>query len=226
MFSKKTLQIAHGSSVPLYHKTFKIPFDQVFRVIARHTVSIPAGHSMIVPDCIPDWKRSPVELVGSFEPHQKFNGKDLTAPDMLFTLTEDTIPLVIENSGDSPITVHKHTTLGSSEVISRERIQNIGTAQTGFANDTKMTDMVDEKYDLNLVKGSIDHELYAPIKSQFSALIDELSDVFSKNEGDIGKCDVTSHKIDVYPGSRPIKLPNRRMPLHLKQDLRKKSTLS
>ena len=111
---------------------------------------------MIVPACIPDWKRSPVELVGSFEPHQKFNGdKDLTAPDMLFTLTEDTIPLAIKNSGDSPITVYKHTTLGSSEVISREHFQNIGTAQTGLANDTKMTDIVDEKYDLNLVSEGI-----------------------------------------------------------------------
>ena len=172
LFLKKTLQIAQSSSVPLYHKTFKIPFGQVFRVIAQDTVSIPAGHSMIIPACIPDWKRSPVELVGTFEPHQKFNGdKDLTAPDMLFTKTEDIIPLVIENSGDSPITVYKHTKLGSLEVISREQIQNIGIDKTGLVNETKMTNMIDEKYDLNLVKVSIDHNLSAPIQSPIPDLV-------------------------------------------------------
>ena len=45
---------------------------------------------------------------------------------------------------------------------------------------------------------------------------------FSKNQWDIGKCDATSHKFDVYPGSKPVKLPNRRLPLHYKQDLREK----
>ena len=35
-------------------------------------------------------------------------------------------------------------------------------------------------------------------------------------------CDATSHKIDVKPGSQPIKLPNRRMPLHYRDDLKKK----
>ena len=43
-----------------------------------------------------------------------------------------------------------------------------------------------------------------------------------KNEWDIGKCDVTSHKIDVYPGSKPVILPNRRMQLHYKEDIREK----
>ena len=134
--SQKTLQITQGSSVPLYHKRFKIPFGQVFHVIAQDAVSIPAGHSIIVPACIPDWKQSPVELLGSFEHHRNFNGeKDLTAPDM-FKITEDTIPLVIENSGDSPVTVYKHTTLGSSEVVSREQIQKIGTDQTGPATES------------------------------------------------------------------------------------------
>ena len=45
---------------------------------------------------------------------------------------------------------------------------------------------------------------------------------FQKNQWVIGKCDATSHKIDVYPCSKPVKLPNRRLPLHYKQDLREK----
>ena len=46
--------------------------------------------------------------------------------------------------------------------------------------------------------------------------------MFSENEWDIGQCDVTAHKIQVEPGSRPIKLPNRRMPLQYKDDLQEK----
>ena len=36
---------------------------------------------------------------------------------------------------------------------------------------------------------------------------------------DLGKCDAITLKIEVYPGAKPVKLPNRRMPLHYKQDL-------
>ena len=62
-------------------------------------------------------------------------------------------------------------------------------------------------------------------KAKFSELINEFSDVFSKNQWDISQCDLTTHKIQVEPGSRPIKLTNRRMPLHYKDDLQKKSML-
>ena len=36
------------------------------------------------------------------------------------------------------------------------------------------------------------------------------------------KCDATSRGKDVKPGSQPIKLPNRRIPVHYKYDLKEK----
>ena len=72
------------------------------------------------------------------------------------------------------------------------------------------------------MKTAVDNQLPSSLQDEFRSLIDEFSDVFSKNEWGIGKCDVTSHKIDVYPVSRPVKLPNRRMPLHYKEDFREK----
>ena len=86
-----------------------------------------------------------------------------------------------------------------------------------------MTDNKDAKYDLKLVKNSIDTGISLEAKAKLSELINEFSDVFSQNEWDIGQCDVTAHKIQVEPGSRPIKLPNRRMPLHYKNDLQEKT---
>ena len=60
------------------------------------------------------------------------------------------------------------------------------------------------------------------IRAQFAQLLRTFCDVFSKSEWDIGKCDLVQHKIDLYPGSKPVKLPNRRMPMHFKKDLRQK----
>ena len=118
--------------------------------------------------------------------------------------------MVIEKSGDEPVTVYKDTALGNSEVIPREHIQNVGISRARSKQETKV-DKMDDTYNLRHVKTAVDVQL----------LIDEFSDVFSRNEWDIKKCDVTSHKSDdVYPGSRPVTLPNRRMPLHYKEDLR------
>ena len=99
----------------------------------------------------------------------------------------------------------------------KEKIQNISTLKS--RKSPKLTDKKDAKYDSKLVKNSIDTGISLETKTKFSKLINEFSDVFSKNEWDIGQCDVTAHKIQVEPGSRPIKLPNKRMPLHYKDDL-------
>ena len=46
--------------------------------------------------------------------------------------------------------------------------------------------------------------------------------LFSKSEWDIGNCAFVQHKIDLYPGFKPVKLPNHQMPLLFKKYLRRK----
>ena len=74
-------------------------------------------------------------------------------------------------------------------------------------------------YDLKNVIDSISHETSDHLKQNYEELVKELEDVFLKNQWDIGRCDAVSHKIDVVPGSKPIKLPNTRIPMHYKRDL-------
>ena len=220
MFSKKELLICDSASVPLYHKKFDIPFNKVFCVVSQDTISIPSGHSAVVPAFIPDWKRPPIALAALFKPNEQFNGdKALTAPDMLFNYSEDVIPVIVENSGVEPVTLNKDTTLGVSEIVPKEHIQNVGVHKPKEKSQLKFN-RNDENYNLMHVKTAVDNQLPFSPQGEFGSLIDDFSDVFSKNEWDIGKCDVTSHKIDVYLGFRPVKLPNRRMPLHYKEDLR------
>ena len=78
------------------------------------------------------------------------------------------------------------------------------------------------KYDLNILKKSVDKDIPKRFHDQFGSLVKEFSDNFSKWEWDLGKCDITTHRIEVQPGLKPVKIPTRRMPLHYMEDLQKK----
>ena len=222
MFSKKKLLICDSASSHLYHKKFDIPHNKVFHVASQNTISIPSGHTEVVLVFIPGWKRPPIALAALFETNERFNGdKAFTAPDMLFNYSEDVFPVIVKNSGDEPVTLYKNKTLGTSGIVPKEHIQNVEVHKPKEKSQLKFN-RNDEKYNLMHVKTAVDNQLPFSLQGEFGSIIDEFSDVFSKNEWDIGKCDVTSHKIDVYPDSRPVKLPDRRMPLHHKEDNREK----
>ena len=54
LFSCMKLQLDFHSFVPLYHKKFDYGHDNVFRVISTETLSVPPGHTRIIPAHIPN----------------------------------------------------------------------------------------------------------------------------------------------------------------------------
>ena len=140
---------------------------------------------------------------------------------MLFNHNENIISVIIENSGEDPVTVYKDATLETSRIVPKKHIQNVRVHKHENKSQTELS-RTDNKYVLIIVKTAVDNQIHFPLRDEFDSLIDKFSDVFSKNEWDIGKSDKTSRKIDLYLGSTPVKLPNRRMPLHYKEDLREK----
>ena len=218
LFSRMELQLDSTTSVPMYHKSFEYNDDTVFRVVATETLSVPAGHIKVIPAHIPSWKRPPIQLCALFEPKEKFVTENISAPNILFNLSEETIPIAIDNKTDNEITIYKDTTLGFSEIVPQAVINSI----TNIPSSSKLVPMKPNKYDLVNVKKSADKTVPRRYQTQFASLIDEYSDVFSKSEWDLGRCDITEHKIEIEPGSRPVKIPSRRMPLHYKEDLQKK----
>ena len=78
------------------------------------------------------------------------------------------------------------------------------------------------KYDLENVKKAISKDTNYKCRADFKNLIYDYSDDFSINQWDFRKCDATCHREDVKPGSQQKKLPNRRMPVHYKDDLKEK----
>ena len=141
----------------------------------------------------------------------------MSAPKVLFDLTEEVILIAIGNRTEEEITIYKNTTLGFSEIVPEAVINNISKLPKSLPAPIK-----NKKYDLNILKKSVDKDIPKRFHDQCGSLLKEFSDIFSKSEWDLGKCDVTTHRIEVEPGSKPVKLPTRRMPLHYKEDLQKK----
>ena len=158
---------------------------------------------MTVPGTIPGWKVPPVARVALFEPHECFiDNENQIAQDALFSFEKRIVPITIANTNDEVLTIYKDTTLGSYQLVSDRLIQEISQKQTKDYNT------VDPKYDLENVTKAISKEKNNNCRADFRNLIDDYSDIFSINQCDFGKCNANCHKIDVKPGSQPIKLPN------------------
>ena len=217
LFSEGKLKTDRNILVPFYRKQFSFDEKQVERVVALEKVSIPPQHVRVVPGTIPGWKVPPVARVALFEPHERFiNNENQIGQDALFSFEKGIVPLTIANIKDEVLTIYKDTTLGSSQLVSDRLIQEINQKQLKNYNE------VDPKYDLENVRKAISKEINNNCRADFRNSINDYSDIFSINQWDPGKCDATGHRVDVKPGSQPIKLPNRRTPVHYKDDLKDK----
>ena len=152
-----------------------------------------------------------------FEPHERFiDNETQIAQDGLFNFEKRIVPMTKANTNDEVLTIYKDTTLGSSQLVSDRLIQQINQKQMKNYNE------VDPKYDLENVEKTISKEIDNNCRPDFRNLIDDYSDIFSINQWDLAKFDANSHRIDVKPGSQPIILPNRRMPVHYEDELKEK----
>ena len=203
--------------VPLYRKQFSFDEKQVYIVMESEKVSVPPQHVMIAPGAIPGWKAPPVARVALFEPHERIiDNENQILQDALYSFEKGIVPITIANTKDGFLIIYEDTTLGRSQLVSERLIQEINQKQM------KNYITVDPKYDLENVKKAISKEKNNNCRAIFRNPIDDYSDIFSINQWDHGKRDATSDRIDVKPGSQPIKLPNRRMPVHYKDDLKEK----
>ena len=147
LFSEGKLKIDRNILVPLYRKRFSFDEKQYYRVVALGKVSIPPQHVMIVPGTILGWKTTPVARVALFDPHKRFiNIENRIAQDALFSFEKGIVPITISNTIDEVSTIYKDTTMGSFQLVSGRRLQEVNQKQMKDYNT------VDPKYDLENVK--------------------------------------------------------------------------
>ena len=107
LLSCKKLQLESNSVVPLYHKQYEYGYDEVFRVVSTEALSVPPGHTRIISAHIPKWKRPPIQICALFEPKDKFEpNSEVSAPNVLFDLTEEVIPIAIDNKTEEEVTFY------------------------------------------------------------------------------------------------------------------------
>ena len=163
-------------------------------------------------------KAPPVLRVTSYEQRECFtNNENQIAQVALFNFEKNLVPISVANTNDEALTFYKDTTLGMSKLVSDRLIQEVNQKQTKSFNE------VDPMYDLESGKKAIGKDIKIICSMDFRNILDDFSDNYSINQWDVGKCDASSHRIDVKPGSQPMKLANRRIPVDYKKDLKGKS---
>ena len=184
------------------------------RVVARETSFIPSGLEVIFIGKIDLDDHNLLTKAGIFEPSQSFCDKqNVLAFNTLSELQEDAIPARIINPGEDRM-IYEGSALGTFTILQDDMF-----AQNNVASQSKQKHTAITEYDLKSILHQAKPVLNKSSHAKFAQLPRDFSVVFSKDEWDIGKCDRVQHRIQVYPVSTLVKLPNRRMPMHFKADL-------
>ena len=213
------LRLNRDISANLFHRTAPVQSWNypVKRVIAGETSFIPSGHEAINLGKIELDDHSLLQKAGIFETSQSFCDKqNVLAFNTLSELQADAIPARIINPGEDRM-IYKGSTLGTFTILEDDTL-----AQNNVAIQSKPKHTAITKYDLKSILHQAKLVMNESSHAKFAQLLRDFSVVFSKDEWDIGKCDVVQHRIQVYPSFTPVKLANRRMPMHFKSDLQEK----
>ena len=113
-----------------------------------------------------------------FEPEDKFEpNTEVCAPTVFFDLTEEVIPIGIDNKTEEEITIYENTTLGFSEIVPEAAINQIPKLPKSL-----LTPIKNNKYDLSILEKSVDKDIPKRFHHQFGSLVKEFSDIFFKSE--------------------------------------------
>ena len=187
------------------------------RVVAREAPFIPSGHEAIILGKIDLDDHTLLTKAGIFEPSQSYCDKqNVLAFNTLPELQEDAIPARINNPGKDRM-IYKGSTIGTFTILHDDTF-----VQNKVAIESKQKYTAITRYDIKSILHQAKPVIIDSSHANFAQLLRDFSVVFSKDERDIGECDLVQHPIQVYPGSTPVKHPNRRMPMHFKTDLQEK----
>jgi hypothetical protein len=178
------------------------------KVTLRQTVTIPAGHEMLIPGKIN--KTPEIQGLGIVEPGtSKLKDAGAVVARVVVDLDKiksDYLPVRVFNPTLSNLTVKKNTAIGTvSPVVEWETVDNKLESEINKQNSEKN---VPEQLQ-NLYEASIE-ELPEAYHARVGELLTEFKDVFSTGDGDLGKTGAVKHHINTGTAP-PIRQKPRRL---------------
>ena len=217
LFPEMTVRLNRGTSGNFFHRAALVQswHYPVMRVVAREISLKPSGYEAIILRKTDLDDHTFLTKAGIFEPSQSFGDKQNgLAFNTLSELQEYAIPTRIINPGED-LMIYKGSTLGTFTFLQEDTF-----AQNKVAIQSKQKHTAISKYDLKSIFHQAKPVMNESCHAKFAHLLRDFSVVFSEDERDVGKCNLVKHKVQVCPVSTPVKLPNCRMPMNCKSDLR------
>ena len=194
MFSEMKLRLNRGTSANLFHRTAPVQswHYPVMRIVARETSFLPSCHEAIIAGKIDLDDHTLSTKAGIFEPSQSFCDKqNVLASNTLSEFQEDAIAARINNPGDDCM-IYKGSALGIFTIL-----QDNTFPQNNVASQSKQKHTALTKYDLKNIHHQATPVMNESSHAKFAKLFRDFSNVSSKAEWDIGKCDHVQHRIQV-----------------------------
>jgi hypothetical protein len=178
------------------------------KVTLRQTVTIPAGHEMLIPGKIN--KTPEIQGLGIVEPGtSKLKDAGAVVARVVVDLDKiksDYLPVRVFNPTLSNLTVKKNTAIGTvSPVVEWETVDNKLESEINKQNSEKNV----PEHLQNLYEASIE-ELPEAYHARVGELLTEFKDVFSTGDGDLGKTGAVKHHINTGTAP-PIRQKPRRL---------------
>ena len=210
-FSSLQLKL-QGEGIRCKHESTEM---RCARLIATDSISIPAGHEIVVST---EFKQNWPGDLGLVEPFEQcdFGSRGVLVAHSIADPDNSTksLPVKLCNLGTDTIVINKGTAIARMSPLSSDNVHTMGslsTSQVSNGEELSADNQSCPAYLQELLKGSVKH-LPAENHMLVQQLLSRYSDVFSSGDGDIGRTNWVKHSIDTGD-ARPIRQRARRAPL-------------
>lgn len=181
----------------------QLKHDICARVTISETISVPARSEMFIRGKLDRVPKSKFDVI--LEPEVGFNGeKHVLIPKSIVRSDDAEVLFSILNPTLDSVILKKNT--GVASVRSFEKVLDDVVEPEEAANE-KLPDH------LRQLATEVSDRLLEDEKEQVERVINRYSDIFVGPDKVLGQTDMVEHTIEVQPGTKPIKLPPRRLPI-------------
>ena len=162
---------------------------------------------------------------GLIEVDTKFlHKKGLLVAKALVCPSDGTVPIRIANPYKQSFTLNRHTIVVTYEPLEAEELLAVNATQSSDRDQTPCSTGEVPDHLKNLYSESCQN-LNPEQQAKLKQLLVDSQNTFSRSSHDLGRTSLVEYKIDLVPGTRPIKQAPYRLPLAKRQDAEKEIKL-